>query len=169
MILLSTKNIRLLDPGKNKLLPKWLGPFRVIEKVGPVAYRLDLPPTMKIHPVFHVSLLKPYRSDGAVQPPQVVNLPDTVDDTLVYEVEALLDHRDKRTRSRVLTREYLVKWTGYGPEHNTWEPERNLDNCAQRLTEYWRLRAVMQQQRAPKGVHDGAVLPRTNKRKRTRI
>jgi hypothetical protein len=168
MILLSTKNIRLLDPGKNKLLPKWLGPFRVIEKVGPVAYRLDLPPTMKIHPVFHVSLLKPYRSDGAVQPPQVVNLPDTVDDTLVYEVEALLDHRDKRTRSRVLTREYLVKWTGYGPEHNTWEPERNLDNCAQRLTEYWRLRAVMQQQRAPKGVLDGAVLPRTNKRKRTR-
>ncbi len=89
----------------------------MLEKVGTVAYRIDLPLTMKIHPMFHISLLKPYRSDGTVEPPRTVNLPDTVDDTLVYEVETLLDHRDKRNCSRVLTREYVVKWTGYGPEH----------------------------------------------------
>ncbi len=165
MILLSTKNIRLLDPRNNKLLPKWLGPFQIVQKVGEVAYKLALPATMRIHPVFHVSLLKPYRSNGTVQPPVI--LPDVVDNTMIFEVEALLDHRDRKSRSNRLRREYLVKWAGYGPEHNTWEPERNLDNCAQKLKEYWNLQALATQVRAPKGVPDGARdTPRCRKRRR---
>ncbi|KAJ9512429.1 hypothetical protein QJQ45_013014 [Haematococcus lacustris] len=61
LVLLSTKNLRL-KPGKaKKLLPRFIGPFRVLEHVGPVAVRLDLPPAMaRMHPVFHVALLRPY-------------------------------------------------------------------------------------------------------------
>ena len=51
--------------GKNgKLSPRFIGPYKVIEKVAPVAYRLDLPPELEnIHNVFHVSMLRRYRSD----------------------------------------------------------------------------------------------------------
>ena len=49
---------------KGKLSPRFIGPYEVIEKVGPVAYRLALPPDLeKIHNVFHVSMLRRYRSD----------------------------------------------------------------------------------------------------------
>ena len=51
--------------GKNgKLSPRFIGPYKVIKKVGPVAYRLALPPELEnIHNVFHVSMLRRYRSD----------------------------------------------------------------------------------------------------------
>ena len=49
---------------KGKLSPRFIGPYEVIEKVGPVAYRLVLPPKLeKIHNFFHVSMLRRYRSD----------------------------------------------------------------------------------------------------------
>ena len=49
---------------KGKLNPRFIGPYEVIEKVGPVAYRLALPPELeKIHSVFHVSMLQRYRTD----------------------------------------------------------------------------------------------------------
>ena len=49
---------------KGKLSPRFIGPYEIIEKVGPVAYRLALPPELeKIHDVFHVSMLRQYRSD----------------------------------------------------------------------------------------------------------
>ena len=49
---------------KGKLNPRFIGPYEVTEKVGPVAYRLTLPPEMeKIHNVFHVSMLRRYKSD----------------------------------------------------------------------------------------------------------
>ena len=49
---------------KRKLSPRFIGPYEVIEKVGPVAYRLALPPKLeKIHNVFHVSMLRRYRSN----------------------------------------------------------------------------------------------------------
>ena len=56
---------KVMRLGKNgKLSPRFIGPYEVIEKVGPVAYRLALPPELeKIHSVFHVSMLRRYRSD----------------------------------------------------------------------------------------------------------
>ena len=97
-----------------------------------MAYRLDLPASMKIHKVFHVSLLSPYRSDGRVQPPPP---PVVLDNVLEYEVEKIILHRERKNRGRI-SRQFLVKWLGYGPEQYTWEPERNLTNCREKLEEY---------------------------------
>ena len=137
-VLLSTKYLQLKNPGARKLLPKWIGPFKVLERVGQVAYRLDLPQSLKIHPVFHVSLIQPYRSDGRVQPPPP---PIELEDGLEYEVERILAHRDRKVRTKgkrtVLRTEYLVSWKGYGPEHNSFEPERNLKNAQDAILQYW--------------------------------
>jgi hypothetical protein len=68
-VLVSTANIKLTVPGARKLLPRWIGPFRVVQRIGVVAYRVQLPDTFKIHDVIHMSLLRPYVADGRVQPP----------------------------------------------------------------------------------------------------
>lgn len=134
-VLLSTKNIRLKVPGTQKLLPRFIGPFPITKRVGQVAYELKLPANMRIHNVFHVSLLKPYHSDGTYRPPPP---PIHLDDGLYYEVEAVLQHKDvkrKGVTQMYTTRYYLIKWQGYQHEHNTWEPEENLTQLA--IDSYW--------------------------------
>ena len=85
-VLLSTSNIKLKTLGSRKLLPRWIGPFKIVLRMDKVAYKLDLPDIMKIHLVFHVSLLKLYRVSCRVQP-----LPPPIreeeDDDLLYDVE----------------------------------------------------------------------------------
>ncbi len=52
-----------------------MGPYKVLKRVGPVAYLLDLPVSDKMHPMFYVSLLQPWRDDGRLQPPALRFLP----------------------------------------------------------------------------------------------
>jgi hypothetical protein len=59
-VLLSTANLKIAGRPYSKLGPLYIGPFPVTERLGPVTYRLRLPPALPIHPVFHVNLLKPY-------------------------------------------------------------------------------------------------------------
>jgi hypothetical protein len=132
-VLLSTANFKLAHSGTRKLLPKWVGPFKVIERIGKVAYKVELPPNPKMHDVFHDQLLKEYRSNGKVQPPPPLI---EIDDSLEYEVERVLGHR-KVKRGKGSRKEFLVKWLGYEHEHNTWEPEKHLTHCEDLLADYW--------------------------------
>ena len=97
--------------------------------VGSVAAELSLPPDLRIHPTFHVSLLRPYRGpvpESAVEDPAPVAW---LSKQPLYSVERVLDYRVRRVRSGRRFRklhEYLVKWAGYSSEHNSWEPERNF-------------------------------------------
>ena len=84
--------------------------------------------------MFHVSLLRPYDSDAAIQPPP----PILIEGQDEYEVDRILEHRDRHLRKRGLKTEYLIRWLGYGPEHNCWEPEANLQGCPKSVQQYWK-------------------------------
>ncbi|KAJ9514003.1 hypothetical protein QJQ45_021112 [Haematococcus lacustris] len=129
-VLLSTRNLALKAGAARKLLPRYIGPLLVSALVGPVAVKLVLPACMsRVHPVFHVSLLKPYKGDVPHLPPPL----EWLDDRPVYEVEQVLSHRRVRNGKAWA---YLLKWKGYGVEHNTWEPRKNLTGCAELLQVY---------------------------------
>jgi len=58
---------------KGKLAPHFIGPFKILQRVGPVAYKVDLPPQLaKVHDLFHVSLLRKADVDPAGILPQVL-------------------------------------------------------------------------------------------------
>ena len=113
---LLTKNIQTIRPTK-KLDHKKLGPYTILQSVGSQSYKLSLPPTVKIHDVFHVSLLEPYHPNTFPNREEPPPPPVVIDDEEEWEVDQILD--SKKFYGKV---KYLVSWTGYGPERNTWEP-----------------------------------------------
>ena len=96
LVLLATKNLCLQGP--HKLQDRFVGPFRVLQKIGKMAYKLGLSrgrylqALRNIHDIFHVSLLRPHRDNGLG-----TNVPAIdVDGDMEFEVEAILKHRQIR-------------------------------------------------------------------------
>ena len=83
MVMLSTRNLKLSGT-TGKLKPRFIGPFRVVSMVGSNAAKLDLPVSMRVHPVFNVQLLKIYR--GALTRPA----PVVVDGQEEFDIERIL-------------------------------------------------------------------------------
>jgi hypothetical protein len=113
---LEGKNLRLNQPTA-KLAPRRHGPFKVIQVMSPVNYRLELPTQWSIHPVFHIDLLTPYKETITHGPNYQRPLPDLVDGEEEYSVEKILDSRLFGRRRRL---QYLVKWDGYPDSDNMW-------------------------------------------------
>jgi hypothetical protein len=140
-VLLSTKHINLQRAAGGdscrKLMPRYIGPFPIEKVVGKGAYKLTLPaPLRRLHNVFNVCLLKPYQSDGRSQPPPP--LLTARDDGEMFLIDTVLGHRVV-SRGKTLVRQYLIKWTGYGSEHNSWEPESEIARTAF-FGSYWSTR-----------------------------
>ena len=89
---------------------------------------------MPVHNVFHTVLLKPFHESVRYQTPP---LPVTIEGFDEFEVEAIVAYKVKKGRKKGRTfRESLVKWVGYGEEHNSWEPETNLTSARDTVKAY---------------------------------
>ncbi|CAG8795620.1 4262_t:CDS:2, partial [Racocetra persica] len=124
LVLLNSTNIipqKSAKRASKKLIAKLIGPFKIVQKISAVTYRLKLPETLCIHPVFHISLLKPYypskfRDEVRKEPPEIAT-----EDPEEHEVKAILD---KRTYYR-------------HPLYDaTWEPLTNLENYKDLVKEF---------------------------------
>ena len=91
------KQLSLKQQGKNKLAPKFYGPYQISKKISQVAYGLDLPPNSRIHNVFHISCLK--KVLGQQQKAQTILPILDNEGRIVLEPEAILATRERRLRS----------------------------------------------------------------------
>ena len=107
---------------RRKLEPRFIGPFEILERVGKVAYRLALPPSMSgVHEVFHVSMLRRYTPDTA----HVVDWGEIevdTDGTFEEGPVCIMDSRDHVLRRKIV-RLVRVLWQHRGVEESTWERE----------------------------------------------
>jgi hypothetical protein len=133
-VYLDASDIKTTRPSR-KLAHRYLGPYEVERAVGSNAYRLKLPRSMKaLHPVFNVVKLMAAQPDpipGRHSDPAPD--PVIVDGEEQFEVEEVIDSRI--TRNRV---HYLVRWKGYGYEHNQWVNERDI-TAPEAIARFYRL------------------------------
>ena len=110
---------------RGKLSPRFIGPYEIVNKVGPIAYRLKLPPELsRIHDTFHVSMLR----EHITNPSHVLReQPVQLKDNLTYEETPvqIVDRQEKVLRSKVIP---LVKflWKNHEREAATWELEAQM-------------------------------------------
>ena len=98
-----------------KLASHFYGPYLILEKCEPVAYKLQLPEGARIHPVFHVSLFKRYQDNGGLaEPTQSVLPPVTDEGVVVLEPQTILDTRWIKQGGQ-LVEESLVQWKHLKP------------------------------------------------------
>lgn len=115
---LSLKNKQI----PHKLSPRFYGPFRVVNKVGPAAYKLELPAEAVIHDTFHVSQLKLCPNPPSTTP----LLPQYCRDLgTSKEPEKILEKKMVKHHNAAVTK-VLVQWKGFPPEQATWEFYRDF-------------------------------------------
>jgi transposase InsO family protein len=139
-VMLSTRFINppfLKGSGSRKLKAKYVGPFEVIRKVSPTSYELDLPESIKSHPVINLEYLKDFHESPErfasrdVPPPEPII--STADNEPEYEVDHIKDHRYTKTGQL----EFLVSWLGYPPWEDSWQPADNLEGAQEAVADYW--------------------------------
>ncbi|KAJ2928306.1 hypothetical protein H1R20_g8807, partial [Candolleomyces eurysporus] len=128
---LESKNLKLPYLSK-KIAPKREGPFKISEVLSPVTYRLSLPKLWKIHNVFHATLLTPFVETDTHGPAHPTPIPDIIEGEEEYEVEGILRHKKKGTKTF-----YLLRWKDQPTTEDSWEPEEHLTHSQELLENYW--------------------------------
>ena len=131
-VLLSDLAWGLPDAGPTtKFNPLYSGPYEILEAVNANAYRLKLPPSAgTTHTTFHVSYMKPYKDGSATYPGREPENPEPYmrkQGEAAWVVDRFLARRVRTYGKRKLRREkILVRWQGYGPADDSWEPVDRL-------------------------------------------
>ena len=131
-MLISIKDFlaELIKRAMMKLMEKFIGPYVVKKIVLKNAVELELPVSLRIHPVVNVRRIVKYREQVEGQkkiPPPPVEVAGEKE----YEVEEILDRQERRGKTK-----YLVKWKGYMAEENMWEGLENLKNVMKKIEEF---------------------------------
>ncbi|XP_074298210.1 uncharacterized protein LOC141629035 [Silene latifolia] len=108
------RQISIASRGNRKLSKRYYGPYQILKRIGPVAYKLSLPPSAKIHHTFHVSLLKKFYGD----PPEII---DPTELQLQPRQPELIMARKIVKTGRINVTKVLVKWSDSQLEDATWE------------------------------------------------
>ena len=106
-----------------KLSPRYYGPYTILQKIGKVAYKLDLPPDSQIFPIFHVSCLKKMIGEQTTPHTELPKI--TTDGTLEPEPEIVLDRRLVKRGQRAGV-EVLIQWKGMNKDDATWVDREEL-------------------------------------------
>ena len=114
-----------------KITPKWEGPFKIEERLGPITYWLKLPETWKIHNVFHATLLRLYIENKIYGNNYPIPPAKLLEGEEVYEVDSILKHR-RRGRGY----QYYIKWKGNPITEATWENESAFSENGDMLEQY---------------------------------
>ncbi|KAF8697061.1 hypothetical protein AX14_001485 [Amanita brunnescens Koide BX004] len=124
------------------------GLFKVLEAVGKLAYKLELPPTWTIHHTFHKSKLKPAHEPvfPKQKETQLRPLPNIIDREGEHKVETIQKVRKKQGKC-----EFLIKWKGLPQEEASWEPKEHMGNTKEAIKDFYR--------RNPTATHRTIPLP----------
>jgi hypothetical protein len=121
---LSTQNLKLPHGITKKLSSKYTGPFKVLEVVSPVAFKLQLPASWKIHSVFHISWLKKYVPNSDTATHEEIEIEEN------QQVEYVVDKIIGKRLGKDAQMEYLVLWKGYPESEATWESHEVVKDLA---------------------------------------
>ncbi|RVW71431.1 hypothetical protein CK203_057585 [Vitis vinifera] len=158
LVKLLPQQFKSLRPMHKGLVRRYEGHFPILGKVGKVSYRVELPLRLKIHPVFHVSYLKPYHGDKD-DPSRGLSkrAPTAVVTSYDKEVEHIIVDRIIRRRGVPPAMEYLVKWKGLPESEASWEPADALwqfqEQIERKLLETPRVGRVWKVLEKPGGIH----------------
>lgn len=106
----------LLKRPSHKLSPRYYDPFKILEHIGKVAYKLQLPPQCKIHPTFHVSLLKKHVGDTLTVSPTLPPMDNS--GSILWTPAKVLDIAIVRRKKRSVT-QWFIQWEGLSKEDST--------------------------------------------------
>jgi len=155
LVMLSTKDLKYQMVGRRteKLTERFVGSYRVKEIISSNAVKLELPSTVRIHPVVNISRVRRYEGQRKEQPAPVI-----IEGEEEWEVERILNKRKVRGKDK-----YLVRWKGYTAESDTWEGRKNLENAKEAIKEfekeYRRNMEDVAQQECEKGTFRRRELP----------
>ena len=128
LVWFSVSNLELKHPARrHKLLPKYIGPLKVIDIAGYDAVKLDVPKYLAIHPIVSTSQVKMYHSRDGTVPPVVIN------DAEEWEVDSIINHNiiGKKNKTKV---DFQVKWKGNAKD--SWHEFADLEGCIDTLDKY---------------------------------
>ena len=132
LVMLSTKDLKYQMVGRRteKLMERFVGPYKIKKIISSNVVELELPNTIKIHPVVNISRIRRYigqvEGQKKEQPAPVI-----IKGKEEQEVERILNKQQVRGKDK-----YLVCWKGFTAESNTWEGKENLENAKEAIKEF---------------------------------